>query len=179
MVWGQIPHDQQRCSPELKPQCSLSMSVTVLRMFYRAQQPTVAQYLGLLFIQGLVCVSVVLCCLLPPEPDRRETRDCPGWGAVIQQVAWVESSTAGVLWQLQIPPQLKPRAQGRAAFLCHSQALPCAPEESCCCPAWARSSWGKAFVQINYRTFFQSLSICLEQALQMSSGVCWRLLDSV
>lgn len=80
MVRGQIPHNQQSCSPELKPQCSLSMSVTVLHTFYRAQQPTVAQYLGLLFMQGLVCVSVVLWCFLPPEPDRRETRDCLGWG---------------------------------------------------------------------------------------------------
>lgn len=148
MVRGQIPHYQQRCSPELKPQCSLSMSVTVLHTFYRAQQPTVAQYLGLLFMQGLVCVSVVLWCLLPPEPDRRETRDCPGWGALIQQVAWVESSTPGVLWQLQIPPQHKPRAQGRAAFLSVTAKL---------CPAWARSSWGKAFVQINYRNFLSIL----------------------
>lgn len=88
----------------------------VLDVFYGAEEPAVAQYWGLQLCRFGV-MEIVLWCLLLPEPEGREARDCRGWGTVTQEVAWVESSRAGVLWQLQIPSQHEPGVQGRAASL--------------------------------------------------------------
>lgn len=180
MVWGQIPHDQQRCSPELSALCPCQSLSWMCFMGQKSQQllsTGVYCYAG----SGVHVNSVVV----PPAPWARGEGgrrlqglgdSDPGGGLGGKLQSWGPLAAAN-------PITAQAWCTRQSCFTqCQSQDLPCAPEESCCHLSWACSSWGKAFVQMKTQLqelSFNPYSLCLEQALQMSSGVCWRLLGSI
>lgn len=136
---------------------------SLLDVFYGAEQPRDAQYLGFLLLQRLVWIETVCSASCSWA---REVRDCRGWGTMAHwSLAWWKAPQLGPLAAAN-PTTVQARATGQSCISqCHSQALPGVPGERCCHLAGACSSWGKAIAQMKIQLqelSFNPYSLCLE-----------------